>query len=172
MDSLYLASVTAACMASSISCPTAACSPGMGTANRIPLWRPSDRVLAAWTKNTPNKHSHVHNLCVFMIMETTKAEDIKSWYTNEFCSLLRVADLVWRSESALWREEGWEILQRPISGYTDTLCLLIKDTWQYSNITHLTNFVSTKWVCTISTSKTVWCKAYGCVCMFNTSYLC
>lgn len=43
---LYLASVTAVCMASSICCPVAACSSGMGTANRRPLCSPRDSVLA------------------------------------------------------------------------------------------------------------------------------
>lgn len=43
---VYLASVTAAWIASSICWPAVACSSGMGTANSTPLWRPSDRVLA------------------------------------------------------------------------------------------------------------------------------
>lgn len=70
----------------------------------------------------------VNNLCVLRVKETINIEDMKYCNTNKFCSLLRVADLVRRSESALWREEGWEILQRSVSGYTDTLRLLIKDT--------------------------------------------
>lgn len=45
--SAHLASITAACIASSICWPAAACSSGMGTANNRPLLRPSESVLAA-----------------------------------------------------------------------------------------------------------------------------
>lgn len=52
---------------------------------------------------------------------------MKYWNTYKFCSLLRVADLVRRSESTLWREECWKIVQRSVSSYADTLSLLILD---------------------------------------------
>lgn len=57
-DFPYLASVTAVCIACSISWPAAACSSGMGTANRTPLWRPSDRMLAE-----PHKTNRQKSLC-------------------------------------------------------------------------------------------------------------
>lgn len=54
-DFPYLASATATFMASSICCPDAACSSGMGTANKTPLWSPRDKELAEWPNKTPKQ---------------------------------------------------------------------------------------------------------------------
>lgn len=53
----HLASVTAACIASSICCPAAACSSGMGTASSRPLPWDSESALAA--KNPQQKTQQV-----------------------------------------------------------------------------------------------------------------
>ncbi|TNN71705.1 hypothetical protein EYF80_018056 [Liparis tanakae] len=53
----YPQSLTHSCMASSISWPAAACSSGMGTANRTPLWRPRDRALA---ERREQEQIHIH----------------------------------------------------------------------------------------------------------------
>lgn len=120
--SVYLASVTAACIALSICWPAAACSSGMGTAKSKPLWRPSDRVLAEWYQTM-----HINNLGMLKVKDASSIEVMKSWNTYKFCSLLGVADVVRRSESTLWREECWKIVQGPVSSYADTLSLLITD---------------------------------------------
>lgn len=79
---LYLASATAVCMASSICWPVAACSSGMGTANRTPLCRPSDRVLAESSKKKAHKkNGHAFIISVYygsrkLLMSGIKKADL------------------------------------------------------------------------------------------------
>lgn len=146
----YLASVTAVCMASSICCPAAACSSGIGTASRTPLWRPRESVLAVRreTASCPLRKSNLlpkiwlctsHTvtdtnlaydkeasveLIYFLLSKHMISSDNYFKLTNKLSCFFSIGDIIGRCVSTFMRKESWETFWLSVSGYTDPLSFL------------------------------------------------